>query len=68
MGDTLQTVKGKNAERLQMLLQSCMRLRIYLSWMREDTVLLNYSIIDRHRVLKMQYHRLLIYMKEKVYF
>ena len=25
-----------------------------LSWMREDTVLLNYSIIDRHRVLKMQ--------------
>ena len=51
---TLQTVKGKNAERLQMLLQSCMRLRIYLSWMREDTDLLSYSIIDRHRVLKMQ--------------
>ena len=38
---TLQTVKGKNAERLQMLLQSCMRLRIYLSWMREDTDLLS---------------------------
>ena len=51
---TLQTVKGKNAERLQMLLQSCMRLRIYLSWMREDTDLLSYSIIDRQRVLKMQ--------------
>ena len=40
----------ENAERLQ----SCMRFRIYLSWIREDTVLSSYSIIDRHRVLKMQ--------------
>lgn len=42
------------AKKLQMLLQSCMRLRIYLLWMPEDTVLSSYSIIDRHRVLKMQ--------------
>ena len=41
-------------KRLQMLLQSCMRLRIYLLWMLEDTVLSSYSIIDRHGVLKMQ--------------
>ena len=27
---------------------------ILVSWMREDTVLSSYSIIDRHRVLKMQ--------------
>ncbi len=52
--NTLQTMKGRNAEKLQMLLQSCMRLKIYLLWMLEDTVLSSYSIIDRHRVLKMQ--------------
>ena len=44
----------ENAERLQMLLQSCMRLRIYLLWMLEDTVLSSYSIIDHRKVLKMQ--------------
>ena len=43
-----------DAEKLQMLLQSCMRLKIYLLWMREDTVLLSYSIIDHRKVLKMQ--------------
>ena len=47
-------MKGRNAEKLQMLLQSCMKLKIYLLWMQEDTVLSSYSIIDRHRVLKMQ--------------
>ena len=46
--------RGRNAEKLQMLLQSCMRLKIYLLWILEDTVLSSYSIIDRHRVLKMQ--------------
>ena len=49
-------IRGRNAEKLQMLLQSCMRLKIYLLWMLEDTDLLSYSIIDRHRVLKMQLH------------
>ena len=52
--NTLQTMKGRNAEKLQMLLQSCMRLKIYLLWMLEDTVLSSYSIIDRRKVLKMQ--------------
>ena len=54
MKDTLQTVKGRNAEKLQMLLQSCMRLKIYLLWMLEDMVLSSYSIIDHRKVLKIQ--------------
>ena len=47
-------IRGRNAEKLQMLLQSCMRLKIYLLWMLEDTVLSSYSIIDHRKVLKMQ--------------